>query len=307
MVLPDGRIEKGEHLSPSTEFKKGISPHNKGKRYTLKLPPDPRVCKSCGELKPASDYPLPHSWRCTLCYKKHQRRYRDEHKDLDGSRWRKSFEKPQTKNNHNAWGRRNRQKLRLQIIMHYSPEGICQNCGCNDIRILSIDHINGGGCKHRKSLGGGSKAFYNWIIKNNFPPGFQILCPNCQTRKKWEKGENCGKQPEKEGTPLKKRKNAEYARRKRQEKRKIVIQHYSPDLACQKCGESDFRVLTLDHIHGGGKEHLRSIKANKLGGAGIYKWTIKNNFPKIFQVLCCNCQWIKRYYNNEIKIREDHA
>lgn len=60
----------------------------------------------------------------------------------------------------------------------------CQHCGITDARVLTIDHIDGGGVAHRKEIGA-SMTFYNWIIKNNFPPGFQILCANCQHIKRW--------------------------------------------------------------------------------------------------------------------------
>ena len=47
----------------------------------------------------------------------------------------------------------------------------------NDIRALSIDHINSDGASHRKEVGNG---MYRWLLKNNFPEGFQVLCMNCQ-------------------------------------------------------------------------------------------------------------------------------
>lgn len=50
------------------------------------------------------------------------------------------------------------------------------------IDALSIDHIDGGGAKHRKGLT--TSNIYRWLIKNNFPTGFQVLCMNCQFIKK---------------------------------------------------------------------------------------------------------------------------
>jgi hypothetical protein len=51
---------------------------------------------------------------------------------------------------------------------------------------LSIDHVNGGGRGHRKSLGtkASSGAMLYDIKNRGFPPDFQILCFNC----------NCGRQ-----------------------------------------------------------------------------------------------------------------
>lgn len=71
-------------------------------------------------------------------------------------------------------------------------------------------------------------------------------------------------------------------------------------LACGKCGFSDIRALQLDHIHGGGSKQRKL-----LGGVGTYSWMRKNNYPIGFQVLCANCNWIKRYENkehNELKV-----
>jgi len=75
------------------------------------------------------------------------------------------------------------QKRRLLIITHYSNNTMqCNCCGDKHIEFLSIDHINGGGNKHRKELFGytcSGDRFYSWLIRNNFPEGYQILCYNC--------------------------------------------------------------------------------------------------------------------------------
>jgi hypothetical protein len=53
-----------------------------------------------------------------------------------------------------------------------------------NIKALSIDHINGGGGKHRKESN--ITHFYNWLKKNNYPTGFQTLCLNCQFIKRYD-------------------------------------------------------------------------------------------------------------------------
>lgn len=67
-----------------------------------------------------------------------------------------------------------------RIFDHYG--WICICCGETEPTFLTIDHINGGGSKHLKELGGGGKL-YGWLIKNNFPEGFQTLCYNCNCSK----------------------------------------------------------------------------------------------------------------------------
>ena len=74
-------------------------------------------------------------------------------------------------------------KRKLLCFITYSknpPECAC--CGVKGLIFLSIDHMNGDGAKHRKEIGGGDKI-YRWLIKNNFPTGFQVLCYNCNVAK----------------------------------------------------------------------------------------------------------------------------
>jgi len=74
------------------------------------------------------------------------------------------------------------------VLEHYGR--VCSRCGFSDWRALWIDHINGGGNKHRAELfpnwvnrdkpgGRGGGPFYTWLIKQGFPPGYQTLCANC--------------------------------------------------------------------------------------------------------------------------------
>lgn len=85
---------------------------------------------------------------------------------------------------------RAKQKLKETVFAHYCNGPIQCKCGFNDIRALSIDHINGDGAKQKKELGGAGDRTYRWIKRNNFPTGFQILCMNCQFIKRYENKEN---------------------------------------------------------------------------------------------------------------------
>ena len=70
-------------------------------------------------------------------------------------------------------------KLRREILQHYGgnpPK--CAYCHCNIFECLDIDHINNNGFQERKKWKSAS-IFYRWIITNNFPPNYQILCRNC--------------------------------------------------------------------------------------------------------------------------------
>ena len=74
-------------------------------------------------------------------------------------------------------------KMRLQVFQHYSSEiPKCAWCGEDDLVVLCIDHIDGGGNKQRKMNGSGNQ-FYYWLRKEGYPKGLQVLCHNCNVRK----------------------------------------------------------------------------------------------------------------------------
>lgn len=71
-------------------------------------------------------------------------------------------------------------KLKTDALLHYSNGALnCACCGEDRIEFLSIDHVNGGGTAHRKELSQKGTRFYLWLRRNNFPPGFRVLCYNC--------------------------------------------------------------------------------------------------------------------------------
>lgn len=72
------------------------------------------------------------------------------------------------------------------------------------------------------------------------------------------------------------------------EAKRLVFNEYGR--ACVCCGEDGESFLTIDHINNDGAEHRRRI-----GNGGLYRWLIKNEFPKDnFQTLCYNCNNSKR-------------
>ena len=73
------------------------------------------------------------------------------------------------------------EKARQEVISHYgfNKKPMCCYCGETEFDYLTIDHIdNGRGNPASREHGSGSTLCY-WIIKNNFPEGFQTLCFNC--------------------------------------------------------------------------------------------------------------------------------
>ena len=83
--------------------------------------------------------------------------------------------------------------------------------------------------------------------------------------------------------------NKERSRRLKQE----IIDAYGGKCVC--CGETIFEFLELDHRHGNGNEHRRSLKLG--GGVQFYYWVKKEGFPDLFQLLCSNCNQAKYRYD----------
>jgi len=132
-------------------------------------------CPACGEDKPRTEEfyyfrpgrtptsPLVPYGRCKPCHRKATQDWRKE--NIVRAR---------------AWRREDMRNLRQQILEHYGKACVC--CGIDEPAFLSIDHIHGGGSKHIKTMNTHGN-YYRWLVKNNFPAGFQTLCHNCNQAK----------------------------------------------------------------------------------------------------------------------------
>ena len=80
-----------------------------------------------------------------------------------------------------AWKRDWHLKQREAVLDHYGQACAC--CGAREQ--LELDHVGGGGNKHRDELTGSGSGthLYRWLIKSGFPPGFQVLCRPCNRHK----------------------------------------------------------------------------------------------------------------------------
>lgn len=78
-----------------------------------------------------------------------------------------------------------RQILRVEVFNAYGGF-VCKCCGETLEKFLTIDHINNDGNKHRKALG--RTSILKWLKDNDYPPGFQVLCFNCNIGKRLNGG-----------------------------------------------------------------------------------------------------------------------
>ena len=118
-------------------------------------------CYVCGKRKPRKN-----KTRCGICIDVSQKRYRKKTPEM-----------------HAEQNSRQRAKLALLKQEVYAAYGgyCCACCGETHEAFLTVDHINGDGVSHRKEVGSGGRGgvLYRWLKRNSFPPGFQILCLNC--------------------------------------------------------------------------------------------------------------------------------
>ena len=74
------------------------------------------------------------------------------------------------------WNINRGRKLKSDMIKAYG--GKCVLCGETHSEFLTIDHINGGGTEHKRSLG--ITDIYPWLRRQGWPKnGYRLLCANC--------------------------------------------------------------------------------------------------------------------------------
>jgi hypothetical protein len=72
---------------------------------------------------------------------------------------------------------------------------------------------------------------------------------------------------------------------------------------CSRCPFSDYRALQIDHVNGDGKED----RALHMKRRGYYARVLKSFLAGEgrYQLLCCNCNWIKRCENQEYRKKKE--
>jgi len=133
------------------------------------------ICRQCQEDLPTEKFS---KWRrvCKRCRHKNQ--------------WPRHYAK--NKDQILEKGKKRTKANKLQVIDYYSNGTMkCNRCNMNDIRVLTLDHINGGGNAHRKQVGNSTyfRLIQQYKKTNQWEDGYQVLCMNCQFIKRCENNE----------------------------------------------------------------------------------------------------------------------
>jgi len=88
-------------------------------------------------------------------------------------------------------------------------------------------------------------------------------------------------------------KENEKLRNKRKELRELII--WLLGGKCKECETTDFRILQIDHVHGGGVKELRSLTPEEYNRKVLE--SIEQGKGE-YQCLCANHNWIKKVENH---------
>jgi len=152
-----------------------------------------KTCKACGVRKRASAF-APHRSRCRACLRAGERALiAASHRWIDdfARRWRRSAGRVADRavafTEGKPDGRRLKRDgpphwyywLRHQAVMAYGGYR-CACCGEGEPKFLTLDHVNGDGARHRRKFATlSSIPVLSDLRRRGYPPGFQVLCSNC--------------------------------------------------------------------------------------------------------------------------------
>lgn len=142
-----------------------------------------KQCSLCKEQKDRSEFyllygrPIARCKRCT---------------SMKAAQWYKANMTPEVRARWSVSAKARQARIKDATFIAYGGWK-CACCGELERKFLTLDHINGGGNRHRIEIGGrkdsaGLPTYLN-LYKRGFPPGFQVLCMNCNFGKRMNNGE----------------------------------------------------------------------------------------------------------------------
>ncbi len=225
-------------------------------------------------------------------------------------------------------------------IKHGRRNSVCKDCrgvkpkkeyklpcpSCNTIRTLSQSNYsaiickrNSGECKkcreakHSEALVKGYKAcslceneqpLDNFGKTKNVKSGIRSYCKSCEKAEREIYNTNNKELiQQRRSTPEARRKAFITTHKRRKKIKRIVTHHYSNGtMCCLHCGYDKLDALSIDHINDNGAEHRK----NDPNAQHLSEYLYANDFPEGYQILCMNCQLIKKLEHTAKTMNERH-
>ena len=138
--------------------------------------------------KEISDYRLKNIYKI----RENNRRWRKTHKEEIKLKEQKNYldNKEERLKSSKLQYQKMKEKVTKEVIKYYSSGTMaCANPfnehkePYTNILALTLDHIEGGGHKHRNNIKRSGAHFYRYLQKQGYPDGYRVLCMNCQFMK----------------------------------------------------------------------------------------------------------------------------
>ena len=225
-------------------------------------------------------------------------------------RWRQELQVEAHRSQRRALGKRrdglqHREEIRQEAFRHYSAGSTikCSECGFADMRGLTLYNPNK---NEEESVRSGWNE-YDWLKKKGWPKGWRVFCENCMFIESGRGSTYPLKIEALKRYPLPEDGQIKYVCPKC--KHVILLPEIIKcpkcdepllhQVKCVQCGFDDMRALSLDHVEGGGREHMEELGLKK--ASDWYQWLKDHYYPEKpkLQVLCMNCQSMKERETHE--------
>jgi len=178
-------IRVGEELSGKAGLDNHIAVAGRGRQRRFV---DYVTCTECDQAKPRSEFyerkqadgtPIAPT-RCKDCHRAARKRWYDKNREAIIAKQHEFY--LANRDQEIARMKKRADRRRDEVLNAYG--GQCACCGETRRMFLTIDHVNNDGAEHRRQIGGKSATrILRWLCENGYPPGFQVLCWNCNHAK----------------------------------------------------------------------------------------------------------------------------
>lgn len=146
---------------------------------------EPRKCNKCGLSEPEIAFYIRKVGRNTQCKERHKRQVNKIRSDARSKGLCVTCHEPAATDRIQCARCLNKNlevyyETKKKVLSHYGSK--CECCGESGLPFLNLDHIDRNGAEESRKLFGqdsGGIRLYYYLVRNEFPPGYRVLCFNC--------------------------------------------------------------------------------------------------------------------------------